>query len=124
MVVPEGILNSPGRNFIRSWLLKRSRIVASVGLPQTTFAASKGINHATLLIVRKFNQNEINQAEANVFDDDYRVFMCTPKTSGIDSRSHPTYLRQPDSQEITDSNGNKVLDDEIRGVAEAFREWL
>ena len=42
IVLPDGILNNPGLRFIRSWLLRRARLIASIDLPKTTFKASGG----------------------------------------------------------------------------------
>ena len=124
IVVPDGIVNNPGLQFMRSWLLRRSRIVASVGLPKTTFAASGGINNPTVLITQKLSQHEAQQADSGILQATYNVFMSTPRTAGIDKRTKPIYLRQPDGQEIIDEDGNKTRDDEIGGVAEAFQKWL
>jgi len=124
MVVPDGIVNNPGLRFIRSWLLRRSRIVASVKLPQTTFEASGGIKHPTLLIVRKFCQAEVEQAQRGVFLEDYRVFMSAPLTSGIKERGKPIYLAHDDGQEMVDNNGKRMRDDEIGGVVNVFQAWL
>ena len=124
IVVPDGIVNNPGLQFIRSWLLKRSRIVASVGLPKTTFKASGGINNPTVLIVQKLSQNEAKQADSGVLQATYNVFMSTPQTSGINNRTKPIYMRRPDGHEMVDENGDKIRDDEIGGVVEKFREWV
>lgn len=124
IVVPDGIVNNPGLQFIRSWLLNRSRVIASVGLPKTTFKASEGINNPTVLIVQKFSRDEAIQADSGVLQASYSVFMSTPRTSGINNRSKPIYLRQPDGQELVDEKGERVRDDEIRHVAPKFLEWL
>ena len=124
IVVPDGIVNNPGLKFIRSWLLRRTRIVASVGLPKTTFAASKGINNPTVLIAQKLNQHEAEQADAGVLQATYNVFMSTPRTAGINSRAFPIYLRQPDGREMADDNGDRIRDDEVSGVVDAFSRWL
>ena len=124
IVVPDGIVNNPGLEFIRSWLLRRSRIVASVGLPKTTFSASKGIKNPTVLIIQKFTADEARNADSGILNSAYNVFMSTPRTAGIDNRAKPIYLRQPDGRQIIDDNGDRIRDDEIGGVVDAFRDWL
>lgn len=123
IVVPNGIVNNPGLAFIRSWLLRRTRIVASVGLPKTTFAASNGINNPTVLIAQKLTRAEAQQADKNVLGSTYELFLSTPRTAGITARGKPIYMRHPDGQEIVDDSGQKIRDDEIQGVAEKFRQW-
>lgn len=124
ILMPDSIVNNPGLRFIRSWLLKRTRIVASVSLPKTTFAASEGINNPTVLIAKKLSPQEIRQAEAGVYQSSYNIFMSVPTTSGIDKRANPIYLKQPNGQEMVDENGDKIRDDEIGQVAELFGQWL
>lgn len=124
IVLTDGILNNPGLRFIRSWLLRRSRLIASIDLPKTTFAASGGINNPSVLIVQKFKRTEAVQAEQGVIDKDYKVFMAIPKTAGIDNRSNPIYLRHPDGREQVDERGDKMRDDEIAVVPTAFKKWL
>jgi len=124
IVLPDGILNNPGLKFIRTWLLRRSKIIASVDLPKTTFKTSGGINNPSVLIVQKFTEEEALRADKGVIDAIYNVFMAIPKTSGIDNRSNPVYLRHLDGREKVDEAGNKLIDDKIGSVVGAFREWL
>ena len=123
IVLPDGILNNPGLRFIRSWLLRRSRLIASIDLPKTTFKASGGVNNPSVLLVQKFTREQAVQADKDVIDTAYQVFMATPQTAGINNRSVPVYLRHPDGQEQIDDDGNKMIDDEITAVPVAFRAW-
>ena len=123
IVLPDGILNNPGLRFIRSWLLRRARLVASVALPKTTFKASGGVNNPSLLLVQKFTPTEAAQADNGILDTAYQVFMSTPQTAGIDNRANPVYVRHPDGQEQLDDDGRKIIDDEIAAVSDAFSRW-
>jgi len=124
IVLPDGILNNPGLSFIRSWLLKRGQLIASIDLPKTTFKASGGANNPSVLIVRKFANEERRNADNGIMDTAYSVFMATPETSGIDNRAVPIYLRHPDGREKQDENGQKIKDDQVSVVAGSFRQWL
>ena len=123
IVLPDGILNNPGLRFIRSWLLRRARLIASIALPKTTFKASGGVNNPSLLLVQRFTPEEVAQADGDIIDTAYQVFMSTPQTAGIDNRSNPIYVRHPDGQEQLDDSGRKIIDDQIAAVSEAFRQW-
>jgi type I restriction enzyme M protein len=123
IVLPDGILNNPGLSFIRSWLLKRGQLIASIDLPKTTFRASGGVNNPSVLIVRKFTNEERRNADDGIINTAYNVFMSTPETSGIDNRIAPIYLRHPDGREKQDENGEKIKDDQISVVATSFRRW-
>ena len=124
IVLPDGILNNPGLRFIRSWLLQRSRLIASVSLPKTTFKASGGVNNPSLLLVQKFTNEQVFQATSGVIDRAYNVFMAAPETAGIDNRANPVYLRHDDGREQLDNHGKKIRDDEISTVPIAFEEWV
>ena len=123
IVLPDGILNNPGLRFLRSWLLQRSWIIASVDLPKETFSRTGGVNNPSVLIVQKFTDEEVMLASAGVVDSSRRVFMADPKTSGIDKRGKPIFMRHPDGREMLDDDGRKIIDDEVAAVTEQFIKW-
>jgi len=123
VVLPDGILNNPGLRFLRSWLLKRGRIVASVDLPKETFSVSGGVNNPSVLIVQKFTKEEMKQANAGILGCNHQVFMAAPCTAGIDKRGKPIFLRHADGREIVDDDGNRFLDDQIAAVSDKFADW-
>jgi type I restriction enzyme M protein len=123
IVLPDSILNNPSLQFIREWMMLRSRLVASVDLPKETFADSGGVPNPSVLIVQKLTMPEIRLAEKDALDS-YHIFMATPRTAGIDKRGNPLYLRTPEGLEILDSAMEFMLDDEISTVADAFAAWM
>lgn len=123
IVLPDSILNNPGLEFIRQWLFRRARIVASIDLPKETFADSGGVPNPSVLIVQRLAKEDVKLAEAGAIDD-YEVFMAIPKTAGRDKRGNPVYRRTPDGLEILDEAMQRVLDDELPTVSEEFRAWV
>ena len=123
IVIPDGILNNPGLAFLRDWLLKHSRIVASIDLPKETFGRNKGVNNPSVLIVQKFTDREYLDAEKNIIDTSGSVFMCAPETSGIDKRGNTVFLRHPNGEYILDADGERVPDDQISMVPNAYESW-
>lgn len=123
IVLPDGILNNPGLRFLRSWLLKRGRIVASIDLPKETFSVSGGVNNPSVLLVQKFTREELRHANAGIIGRNHMVFMAAPHTAGIDKRGKPIFLRHADGCEIVDDDGNRFLDDQIAAVADTFAAW-
>jgi type I restriction enzyme M protein len=122
IVLPDSILNNPGLHFIRSWLMKRARIISSIDLPKETFAHSGGVPNPSVLVLQKLTPTEVKLAEAGAFD--YDVFMAIPKTAGIDKRGNPVYQRTPEGLDIEDENFQPILDDEISLVAPTFTRWV
>ncbi len=123
IVLPDSILNNPGLEFIRRWLLRRTRIIASVDLPKETFATSGGVPNPSVLVLQKLTREEARIAEAGALDN-YEIFMAIPQTAGIDKRGNPVYHRTPDGMEILNDALLPVVDDEIALVADRFVRWI
>jgi len=123
VVLPDGILNNPSLQFIRSWVLRRGRLIGSVDLPKETFAVSGGVNNPSVLLIQKFTSAELKQADAGIVGRNHMVFMSSPRTAGIDKRGNPVFLRHPDGRQIVDEDGNKFLDDEITAIPGRFTNW-
>jgi type I restriction enzyme M protein len=120
IVLPDSILNNPSLEFIRKWLLRRGRLIASVDLPKTTFADSGGVPNPSVILVQRLTKEEIRVADAL---EGYDVFMAIPKTSGRDKRGNPVYYRNEDGFEILNERQEPTVDDQIPAVAVAFAEW-
>ncbi len=123
IVLPDGILTNSGLAFIRDWLIRRSKIVASIALPKETFGRNGGVNNPSVLIVQKFTHEEYLNSEKNIIDTSGKAFMCAPATSGIDKRGNPVFLRHPNGQFILDKDGERVADDQIAMVPVAYETW-
>ena len=122
IVLPDSILNNPGLKFIRSWLMTRAQVVASVDLPKETFATSGGVPNPSLLLVKKLPVDEMKLAKVGAMD--YEVFMAIPKTAGIAKRGNPLYERTPEGLEILNDKFEPKLNDEIALVSERFGKWV
>lgn len=73
IVLPDSILNNPGLEFIRRWLFRRARVIASVDLPKETFADSVG----TVYILFRYNTNRTTRKGKAPF-----TFRTSPAGSG------------------------------------------
>lgn len=125
VVLPDGILNNPGLSFLRDWITKRARIIASIALPKETFGRNGGVNNPSVLLVRKFSLRELrDQMQNNIIDIGYKIFMCAPQTAGIDKRGNAVFLRHPNGEYLLDKNDIRVPDDQISHVSDIFKEWL
>jgi type I restriction enzyme M protein len=122
IVLPDSILNNPSLEFIRGWLFRRARIIASVDMPKETFADSGGVPNPSVLLVQRLARDDIKLAEANALGE-YDVFMSIPKTAGRDKRGNAKYYRTPEGKVILNERDEPVKDDEVSLVAEAFKQW-
>ena len=143
IVLPDSILSNPGLASLRRWILRRSRIVASIDLPQVTFEPYTGTQTSVLLLQKKTSE-EMRVEQEIGRPRDYEVFMTIPQAVGHDRRGEVQYLRTPegelieyeeerlvtrrtaDRQQIVEHRRQRrrVVHDELPEVVRYFAEWV
>lgn len=137
IVVPDGILGNPGNEYIRAWILRHARVLASIDLPVEAFLPQVGVQ-ASLLFLEKKSSREIYGGG----DADYPIFMAVAEFVGHDRRGNPVYRRDADGYEILETYGmelpvlregrevtelrqlrRKQIADDLPTIAHAYREW-
>ena len=122
IVLPRSIANNPGLRFIRKWLLRNARFVASIDLPKETFAEGGGVPNPSVLILQRFTREEEKLAQAGALDE-YEIFMAIPRKVGIDKRGNAVHIRTPEGFVVLDDNDEPTIDDDLPNVALDFEEW-
>ena len=144
IVLPDSILGNPGLGHIRQWLLKKTRIVASVDLHADTFQPRNG-TQTSVLILQKKTQEEINEEQFTRQIAPYNIFMAMVEKVGHDKRGNTLFKRDKDGNEIWVSEertssvnyGNfegaiadiqterktRVIDDQSHEVPRIFAQW-
>ena len=122
IVLPRFILNNPGLIFIRRWLLRNTRLIASVDLPKETFAEGGGVPNPSVLLVQRLTTEGEKLARSGVLDQ-YEMFMAMPKTVGRDKRGAAVYRRTPAGHIALDACGYPTTDDDLPDVLTAFCNW-
>ena len=122
IVLPRSIANNPGLRFIRKWLLRNARLVASIDLPKETFAHSGGVPNPSVLVLQRFTREEEKLAQAGALDA-YEIFMSIPKRVGIDKRGNNVLVRTPEGLIVLDEDDEPTIDDDLPKVVSAFEEW-
>lgn len=142
LVLPDGILGSPGLGFVRQWLLTRTTILASIDLHPDTFQPGTSVQ-TSVLVIRRKSEEQLRLEMAAQEIDEYSVFMAICDHIGHDKRGNAIYVRDENGYEVvrevadavttTADFGDdvqahlaqeKVLDDNTQEIAEAFRAWL
>jgi len=143
IVLPDSILSNPGLAFIRRWILKQARVIASVDLPQVTFEPYTGTQTSVLILQKKTLQEVALERELGK-PRDHEVFMTTPEAVGHDRRGEILYLRTPagelieyedeisitrrnaEGKLITERRRQKVREkfDQLPEVVRSFGEWV
>ncbi|ATS50337.1 N-6 DNA methylase [Xanthomonas citri pv. fuscans CFBP 6996] len=141
MVLPDGILGSPGLGYLRAWILENTRVLASIDLHPDTFQPNVSVQTSLLVFERK-TESQVALERAAGKMADYPIFMAVANHIGHDKRGNKTYVRDKKGNEIVEEieekqkeyeNGRivyrtqktlqKVLDDNTLDIAKAFREW-
>lgn len=142
IVLPDGILGSPGLGYVREWILRNARVLASIDLHPDTFQPFVSIQTSVLVLERKTDEL-IAMEEAAGRMNDYEVFMAVAEHIGHDKRGNVTYVRDRKGNEIVEeveetikewangtpayrqqTNRRKVVDDNTLQIAQEFRKWL
>ena len=142
IVLPDGILGSPGLGYVREWLLTNTCLLASIDLHPDTFQPHVSVQTSVLVLERK-TDDVIALETAGGRLRDYQVFMALANHIGHDKRGNVTYVRDERGNEIVEAveevlkewiDGKpvykrqnvqrKVTDDNTLQIAEAFRAWL
>lgn len=105
LVTPDNIVSNPSHRYMRHWMLRAFRLIASISLPGEMFQPWTG-TRTTLLIMKKRRQIAGSFEEIRTLDAACSVFMAIPKRIGHDQRGNPIYLR--------DEEGDVVLREETR----------
>ena len=142
IVLPDGILGSPGLGYLREWILQNTRILASIDLHPDTFQPHVSVQTSVLVLERKAVEEIAVETAAGTLND-YEVFMAVGNHIGHDKRGNVTYVRDRQGNEIVEEldetvkeyedgraiytkqrTQRKVVDDNTLQIAQAFRSWL
>lgn len=142
IVLPDGILGSPGLGYVREWILRNTRILASIDMHPDTFQPFVSIQTSVLILQRKSDELiQVEDAAGRI--NDYPVFMAVANHIGHDKRGNKTYVRDSKGNEIVEQRDEtirdwddgtpvyrtqtvrkKVVDDNTLQIAQEFRQWL
>jgi type I restriction enzyme M protein len=142
IVLPDGILGSPGLGYVREWILSNAKLLASIDLHPDTFQPFVSIQTSLLILERKSDALISLEQAANTLTE-YNIFMAIADHIGHDKRGNVVYVRDPKGNEIVEEfqasikeyeNGipvfreqqtrKKVIDDNTIQIAQEFRKWL
>lgn len=141
-VLPDSILGAPGLEYIRHWLIRNTKIIASVDLHEDTFQPRNG-TQTSILLLQKKTKKELRQEDKSRKIIDYNVFMTMIDHIGHDKRGTKKFKRDSNGNIILvekenvikekDAEGNmtyrkeveqkKIINDQTVHVAKIFAKW-
>ena len=108
IVLPDNILGAPGLGYIREWLIKNHRIIASIDLHADTFQPRNGTQTSVLFLQKKTQEQKDTEEKSGKMAD-YNIFMAMVEKVGHDKRGNPTFKRDKEGNEILVPDANNVL---------------
>lgn len=117
IVTPDSILTNPSEKFIRHWILRHAKVIASVKLPRATFEPDTPTK-THLMLFEKRSQPINDIAKSN-----HKTFTAEAEVVGSDSNNDPVFLRTQEGDKIVGADGKPLLDDDLPAIVEAFKEW-
>ncbi|MGB8226553.1 MAG: N-6 DNA methylase [Sedimentisphaerales bacterium] len=111
IVLPEGIFGNSSDRYIWEFINQNATIIGVVSLPQETFQPSTHTKTSVLFLEKGKSRPKT-------------LFMAIPIAAGHNKNGKETYKMNPDGSFIFDSQGNKILDDDLPLVAERFQKHL
>ncbi len=94
IVLPDGIFGNESMSYIRSWLIKKAKILAIIDIPLETFLPMTGTKTSVLFLQK---QNNIKE--------NYEIFMAIAETCGHDRR------------------GKETDSDDILEISKMYHDW-
>ena len=142
IVLPNSILNNPGLAYIRYWILRKTRVIASIDLSRNAFQPYVGTKTSVLFLEKK-SKDQILIEERTGKLEPYEVYMAMAEKVGHDRRGNTVFRRTPEGEkilvkkekEIIGIVGKKqyrarrkvlepIVDDDLPSVTSSFKEWL
>lgn len=108
IVLPDSILGAPGLGYIREWLIKNHKIIASVDLHADTFQPRNG-TQTSVLFLQKKTQEQKDKEEKSGTMSDYNIFMAMIEKIGHDKRGNPIFKHDKEGNEILVPDTNNIL---------------
>lgn len=122
IVLPDGILTGPKLQYVRDFLISKAKIVAIVSLPYSTFIPHGANVKASIMFLQKLKKNSLQA----LYDIDYPVFMADIEEIGYQGNKNGTinYKINKYGEYELDESGNKMVNEDITDVLEAWAEYL
>lgn len=142
IVLPDSILSNPGLAYIRYWILRKAKIIASIDLSRETFQPYVGTKTSVLFLEKK-SKDEILVEERTGKLQPYDVYMAMVEKVGHDRRGNTLFKRTPEGEEVIIEKEKEIIgllgkeryiekrkvmepivDDDLPSVTSAFKNWL
>lgn len=118
IVLPDAILSGPSLQHVRDYILSKTKLVAVVSLPYSTFIPHGANVKASILFLQKLSSKKLKALNS----DSYDIFMADIEEIGYEGNKNGTikYLMDDYGEFIRDEKGRKIVNEQ---VSEALAGW-
>jgi len=107
IVLPEGLFGNSSDKYIWEYISTIASVIGVVSLAQETFQPSTHTKTSVLFLKKNVQKPK-------------KIFMAIANTIGHNKNGKEIYIINKDGSFVCDKHGNKILDDELPAIAEAF----
>lgn len=117
IVLPNGNFENSSLEYIRYFIMKKTKIIAIIKLPQETFIPYGTGVKTSLLFLEKKDETENKQ--------DYSIFFGRINKLGYQGNKNgtPLYKKNSYGQMIFDEKGNQILDENFTELLQAYKDY-
>lgn len=142
IVLPDSILNNPGLAYIRYWILRKTRVIASIDLPRETFQPYVGTKTSVLFLEKKSKEEVLIEERSGKLSP-YEVYMAIAEKVGHDRRGNSVFKRTPEGEKVIVKREREIVgiigkerykakrkvfeairDDDLPSISVSFKKWL
>lgn len=142
IVLPDSILSNPGLAYIRYWILRKTKVIASIDLPRETFQPYVGTKTSVLFLEKK-SKEEILFEEHAEKPPIYDAFMAIAEKVGHDKRGNVVFRRTAEGEKVIAEKEKEIVgiigkqkvkvksrvtepveDDDLPAITSSFKEWF
>lgn len=117
VVLPNGNFENSSLEYIRYFIMKKTRILAVVNLPQETFIPyGTGVKTSLLFLEKKDEHNT----------DDYRIFFGKITKLGYHGNKNgtPIYKKNKYGKIMLDVTGTQIIDEDISNIIQSYQNYI
>jgi len=120
IVLPVGDLENKSLEYVRKFIIKKSKILAIVSLPNDTFIPFGTGIKVCILFLQKMNENQLAK------EKDYKIFFSIIKKIGYEGNKNGTinYKKNKNGEYLRDKNNNLIVDEDISAIIDAYDKFL
>jgi type I restriction enzyme M protein len=121
IVLPQGRFNNITDSFLRTFVGRHARILASVSLHVNTFKPHANIK-TSVLFLQKWNDDP-KAGELCPPRSDYPIFFATSERPGKDNIGDYVFRIGSDNAPELDNHGHMIVEHDLDDIASAFIAW-